>query len=117
VWYTYDVNSGKTQNLSGTPADISDNVYVYSPDSSAVAYTQLRDGKLDLYVSQSNGTKETKVSQTGYVINYSWVNNQYLVFQVASPDGSSVYIAAANGSGESKVANAYLLQQNQGGGR
>ncbi len=107
----YTIANQKYEDYTPAPGTKSDKVT--SPDGRHYAYTQTRDGKTDVFVSNSDGNNEKRLTNLGTVTGQPrWdSSNSYLMFDSEKTGETAKYIVAMTGAPARKVTDVFLEKQ------
>lgn len=95
VYYEYeDGKVAETKDLTDTAYYGSYPTYLISPDASHVFWTDARDGKNALFISNGNAEGQKQVGLLKDYNAYGWYTDKYLLL---SKEGSELYIIPATG--------------------
>jgi hypothetical protein len=105
-WYEYVVGSNEPKKLSGQPNSTTSRVYVDSPDSTKSSWIDTRDGKGTIVLYDEQSKKETTIlSQTGVQGPIRWLNNDVIVYRVATPTETANYVLSTTATTPKKVSD------------
>ena len=104
-WYQYDLDTTQLNKLNGSPPTLKSKVYTISPDGKRAAWTDIRDGKGVLIISDIAGGGEDKVvqRQSGLVNPLVWIDDDHIVYRVATGSETADYVASVSGGEPKKI--------------
>lgn len=118
----YDPNGGKPKDIqytisSGnkgayTPSPYVDSPKVVSPDGAKYAFTSIRDGKIDIFISDPDGKNEQRLTTLGTVSgSVRWSqNSRYVLFDSTRPAETARYIVGLTGHEPLKITDIHLVE-------
>ncbi len=103
-WYQYDINTTQLNQLNGSPPTLKSRIYTSSPDGKRAAWTDIRDGK-GVLIIYDNETGEDKVvqRQSGLVNPVVWIDNDHIVYRVATGSETADYTVSISGGEPKKI--------------
>lgn len=109
----YTISNGTKSTYTPTAGTTS--TKIISPDKSKYAYIVARDGKSDVYLSDTSGKNEKRLTQLGTAIGEpQWSqDSRYILFDSYQPAETAKYVVSTNGKPAKKVTDIYL----EGAGR
>ncbi|NCS32581.1 hypothetical protein GW793_03755 [bacterium] len=113
----YDFLTQKVSSIDSISTQFSQ-VEFASLDKLSVVYVGNRDGKSDVYVSDTNGENERKLSSLGSVATIlGWdKTGEYILFDAQSATETARYIVGLTGAPERKISDIYLEYNGYGPG-
>jgi len=108
VWQSLNLGTLAATKLDNGPSDTSYRAYNESADENHAVFTDERDGKTELYLTDNAGNNEHKLTSLGSVNQFvQWINNKYVLFSSTKPDENALYIVSIDGGQPQKVADFY----------
>ena len=107
----YTIATGETQAYSPEPSvNNITRITAASPDGKKIAYVEERDGQSDLFVSDSNGSNEQRLTHLGTLTGIpTWdPSGKYLLVDSAKTGETARYVVAIAGGSPKKVADISL---------
>jgi len=104
-WYEYKIGANnKPTKLSGAPADITNRIYINSPDKSHSLWVDNRDGKGVLISYDAVGkTDKTLRTQAGLNNPLRWLNDSTAIFRIHTDQETADYAININGGDAKKI--------------
>ncbi|HEX3082575.1 MAG TPA: hypothetical protein VHQ86_04955 [Candidatus Saccharimonadia bacterium] len=116
-WQNIDLEALTATKVAQGPADTSSRTYNDSPNDKKSSFIEERDGKTELYLTDSDGSNEKKLTSVGNVNQYvSWMGDDYIVFSVSKSDENALYVVAVSTGKVSKVTDFYRANLRTYGG-
>lgn len=108
-WYTYDdTGSGKLTKLAGEPPLVEDRYLALNASGDQGAVVLVRDGRQEIYLTDSNGQNEKRLTTIGSVqFVQRWIDDNYLIFRVSNPTETADYIVNVTGGPAVKISDVY----------
>lgn len=116
-WLSVDTEALTSTKVASGPANTASRAYNDSPAGTYSSFIEERDGKSELYLTDSKGGSEKKLTALGSVNQFvNWVGNDYIVFSVTKSDENALYVVAVNGGKVTKLADFYRANNRTYGG-
>lgn len=104
TWFQYDTGSNLLNALSGPPAAPKSRIYADSPDGRKSAWVDDRDGKGVLIIyDPSTGQENVLQTQSGLSNPINWLDNDHLVYRVATSSETADYAISISGGEPKKI--------------
>lgn len=118
VIMSYDIATNTSVVIDQLPISTSSSNQMISPDGLHFASVETRDGKSDVYFSNTDGTGERKLTRIGNVLDLvGWhISGKYILFDNRSSSETARYIVGLGGVSEKKVADIFLESYSYNGG-
>jgi hypothetical protein len=108
IWRSINLTDLSVTKLSSAPSREAIRGYIESPGGKFTTFIEERDGKTELYVTDSNGDNERKLTGLGSVNQFvQWIGDSYIVFSSTKSDENALYVVSVNGGTPQKIADFY----------
>ncbi len=116
-WQSIDLEALTSAKVANGPTNTSSRTYNDSVGDKYSSFIEERDGKTELYLTDSDGGSERKLTSLGSVNQFvTWVGDDYIVFSVTKSDESALYVVAVANSKVTKLADFYRANSRTYGG-
>ncbi|MEX2014623.1 MAG: hypothetical protein WD885_01690 [Candidatus Saccharimonadales bacterium] len=103
-WYQYDLNTTQLDQLNGSPPTLKSRIYTPGPDGKKAAWTDIRDGKGVLIIYDTETGKDKVIQrQSGLVNPVAWIDDDHIVYRVATGSETADYVININGGDSQKI--------------
>jgi hypothetical protein len=103
-WYQYDLDTTQLDKLNGSPPTLKSRIYTSSPDSKKAAWTEIRDGKGVLIIYDIDSGEDKVIQrQSGLVNPVVWIDNDHIVYRVATGAETADYAVSISGGEPKKI--------------
>ncbi|HEX5798028.1 MAG TPA: carboxypeptidase regulatory-like domain-containing protein [Candidatus Saccharimonadales bacterium] len=103
-WYQYDLNTDQLSQLNGSPPTLKSRIYTSGPDGKKAAWTDIRDGKGVLIIYDTETGKDKVIQrQSGLVNPVVWIDDDHIVYRVATGSETADYVVNVNGGDPKKI--------------
>ncbi len=117
TWDSIDLSSLTVARLPNGPASEVSRYYNDSPSGDYSSFIEERDGKRELYLTDSNGGNEKKLTSMGSVNQFvQWYSDEYIVFSSSTSSENALYIVSTKGGSPVKVADFFRANSRTYGG-
>jgi hypothetical protein len=108
-WYSYDADSKQLKKLSSKPPSLKNKKIIFSPSKQYTAFIENRDGKNELFLADSAGENEKKLTSIGSASDpIRWVGDDYIIFSSSKNNETADYIVGRAGGKPQKVVDIYV---------
>ncbi len=116
-WQSIDLEALTSAKVANGPSNTASRTYNDSVNDKASAFIEERDGKTELYLTDSKGGNEKKLTSLGSVNQFvNWVGDDYIVFSVTKSDENALYVVAVPSGKVTKLADFYRANSHTYGG-
>jgi hypothetical protein len=90
--------------LNGSPPTLKSRIYTSGPDGKKAAWTDIRDGKGVLIIYDTETGKDKVIQrQSGLVNPVVWIDDDHIVYRVATGSETADYVVNVNGGDPKKI--------------
>jgi hypothetical protein len=117
LWDSIKLDNFTVSRLPNGPSIETSRYYNDSPDAMHSAFIEERDGKSELYLTDSNGENEKKLTAIGSANQFvQWYGEDYIVFSSTKTNENALYVVSINGGVPIKISDFYRGNERTYGG-
>lgn len=103
-WYEYDLSSGQFNSMQIAPEGLKSRIYVDAPSVKKSAWVDERDGKGVLLIYDVDKKEDQNLkTQSGLKNPISWLDNDHMVYRVATGSETADYVISLSGGEAKKI--------------
>jgi Tol biopolymer transport system component len=117
AWQTIDLENMTAVKVANGPSSATSRAYNDSPGKTYSSFIEERDGKTELYLTDSKGENEKKLTSLGSVNQFvNWVGDDYVIFSVTKSDENALYVASTHSGKVRKLTDFFRANSRTYGG-
>ncbi len=103
-WFDYHIGDNAPSKLDGAPANLTNRVYIDSPDGKKSLWIDSRDGK-GVLISYDIGSKKetTLLTKSGLKYPVRWLTNNMIVYRISTEQETADYVYNIDGGDPLKI--------------